>query len=402
MQVLFLIFVLAASVFSHPSEKKGEKTQYEFSADVGQMMKILINSLYSNKDIFLRELISNCADAMNKVKYESTTNPAILGEGDAAKLDITLIPDEDEDTLTIIDRGIGMNRDELITNLGTLAQSGTLRFLEASTSNVSSSQDLIGQFGVGFYSAFLVAKKVEVRSKRYNESQYIWTSNGETSFSIEEDLDGEDLKRGTSVKLFLNEFIYANTTKIRDIANKFSEFIDFPIYLRVEEDSKGKSHYKEPKRKKKGKDADDDLDIEIPDYKYEHINTNKAIWLRDPKEVKEDEYKEFFKSVSLGAGDDPLDWSHFHHTVDCDFRTILYIPKKPPSGSLGAGGGGVSQSSGGSRLSKLKLYIKRVLITEDLEDFLPRYMEFVRGVVDSDDLPLNVSREMLQESKTLK
>lgn len=140
----FHIFLLFTSLRNSPSEKKGEKTQYEFSADVGQMMKILINSLYSNKDIFLRELISNCADAMNKVKYESTTNPAILGEGDAAKLDITLIPDEDEDTLTIIDRGIGMNRDELITNLGTLAQSGTLRFLEASTSNVSSSQDLIG------------------------------------------------------------------------------------------------------------------------------------------------------------------------------------------------------------------------------------------------------------------
>lgn len=353
-------------------------------------MKLIIHSLYSNKEIFLRELISNCADALNKVKVEATVDPSILGEGDMSKLEITVIPDEDAETLTIIDTGIGMDRDELIQNLGTVAHSGTFKFFEA-VANGTMDADFIGQFGVGFYSAFLVAEKVVVTSRRYNSTQNIWTSTGTSSYSIEEDKSGEDLKRGTKVMLYLKEkeTQYANTTRVKDIIMKYSQFIDFPIYLRVEQES---NDYRTEKTDED--EPEPELEYVEPTYNYEYVNQEPAIWLRDPnEEISDGDYIAFFHTIAPEFNEDPRIWTHFHQTIDCNFKAILYIPGSIPK---------MGYSIGDTRYTNLRLYIKRVLITEKLEGFLPRYFNFVRGVVDSDDLPLNVSREMLQETKDMK
>jgi heat shock protein beta len=330
-----IIFLFFGFILSDEPESK-----FEFNTDVSRLMKILINSLYSNKEIFLRELISNAADALNKVKYENQTNPEIMLEGEFSKMDITIIPDEDSGTLAIVDRGIGMNREELITNLGTVAQSGTLKFLLASENNASA-QDLIGQFGVGFYSCFLVAKKVVVQSKRYNEKQYIWTSEGSNGFTVEEDKSGENLGRGTKVTLYMNDEVqylqYSNTTRIRDIANKYSQFIDFPIYLRVEQEDKYKSH---SNRRHDDDDDDDDegddtleeLEYVAPTYRHEHINLNKAIWLRDPDDENENlmdkDYIDFFKEIAGEFKEDPINFIHFHQVFYFFFVVLISIHKK--------------------------------------------------------------------------
>eukprot|EP00770_Monocercomonoides_exilis_P012699 MONOS_12642.1-p1 / transcript=MONOS_12642.1 / gene=MONOS_12642 / organism=Monocercomonoides_exilis_PA203 / gene_product=heat shock protein Hsp90, cytosolic protein / transcript_product=heat shock protein Hsp90, cytosolic protein / location=Mono_scaffold00713:17573-20123(-) / protein_length=833 / sequence_SO=supercontig / SO=protein_coding / is_pseudo=false len=380
-------------VMSEGSEVKesSDVTSIEFSADISRLMKLIVNSLYSNKEIFLRELISNCADALNKVKIESQVNPEVLGEGDMAKLEITVIPDEDEETLTIIDTGIGMDKDELIQNLGTVAHSGTFKFFEA-VANGTMDADLIGQFGVGFYSSYLVADKVVVTSKRHNSTQNIWTSTGTSSFTVEEDTKGENLHRGTKVKLFLKEkeIQYANTTRVRDIIMKYSQFIDFPIFLRVEQEDK---NYRSA--------SDDDEDNPEPDleyvepvYEYEHVNLEPAIWLRDPnEEIADGDYIAFFHTIAPEFAEDPRIWTHFHQTIDCDFKSILFIPGSIPK---------LGFAANDRRFTHIRLYIHRVLITEQLENFLPRYLNFVRGVVDSEDLPLNVSREMLQETKAMR
>lgn len=395
MRWAFVLLLLLTQCTEVKDEDKN-KSRFEFNTDVSRLMKIIVNSLYSNKEIFLRELISNCADAMNKVIYLNQTEPAIMLEGNNSKLDITIEPDEDENTLVIRDRGIGMSREELIKNLGTVAKSGTLKFLEDAKEGTNVTE-LIGQFGVGFYSAFLVATKVVVTSKRYNEKQYVWTSVDAKSFTVEEDTTGEDLGRGTKITLFLNDIQYSNTTRVKDICRKYSQFIDFPIYLRVEQEDKSSR----PKKKKDDDDddsgADEVVDLREPVYEYEHINLHKAIWLRDPDTEKESltasEYIDFYKEVAAEYKEDPLKYVHFHQTVDVDFRCILYLPDEQPK---------MEKNANNKYITRLRLYIKRVLITEEFEDFLPRYLNFVRGVIDSDDLPLNVSREMLQESRTLR
>lgn len=395
---MFLTAILLLLGFGSLTQAEDLGETHEFTTDVSKMMKILINSLYSNKDIFLRELISNAADALNKVRFQSLTDKEILGEGEHAKLDIRIIPDQDEKTLTIIDRGIGMNKTELITNLGTLAHSGTQRFLEG-VENGTSAVDLIGQFGVGFYSAFLVADKVTVTSKRKGGKQHIWVSDNAKSFEVTEDTSGVDLFRGTKITLKLNDKKYADPKRIKELALHYSEFVDFPIYVRMERDlndpeQKRRAEEEEARMEDEDEDEDDDykprgeISYTTEDgriFDFIHVNPHKAIWLRDPKTVKRHEYVDFFRSLTRDYTSEPLTWQHFSAEGDVGFRSILYIPAEPPRDS-----------------SAVKLYVHRVLISEEFDNFLPRYLSFIRGIVDSDELDLNVSREMLQESRTMR
>lgn len=422
-------------------------------------MKLIVNSLYSNPEIFLRELISNCADAMNKVKIEAETNPEILGEGEMSELNIRIIPDEDEETLTIIDRGIGMSKDELITNLGTIAHSGTLKFFEA-LSNNSKENDLIGEFGVGFYSSFLVADRVDVTSRRYNTSQYIWSSVDAKSFTISEDKNGEDLKRGTKVKLYLKDARYGNSSIVKALVQKYSQFVNFPIFVRFEKEDEYRYEQRMEMEEKifKGENLDDIKETELqydafgnpiinedalkePEYEFIQVNEQSAIWTRDPNSTKiedfvsQNEYEDFFHSVTYNAyrPDPPLAILHYHsgkEKGEIKYQTLLYVPPRIPPGR--------NQYSI-SRFSFLRLYVKKVLVTEELVDFLPDYLTYFRGVLEIEDLReplfegsatskgeqekereerkkakgedpteadnsilLNVSREMLQQSESLK
>ncbi|KAH7830474.1 putative endoplasmin [Monocercomonoides exilis] len=374
---------------------------YEFTTDVSKMMKILINSLYSNKDIFLRELISNAADALNKVRFQALTDKDILGEGDNAKLDIRIIPDPEENTIAVVDRGIGMNETELIQNLGTIAHSGTQRFLDG-VENGTSAVDLIGQFGVGFYSSFLVADKVVVTSKRKGDKQHVWVSDNAQSFEVYPDTSGTDLFRGTKVVLHLRDETYSDAKKIKELALHYSEFVDFPIYVRMERDMNDPEAQKRAAKQEEEEEEDEDEEKprgetsytteEGKVYDFVHVNPRKAIWLRDPKTVSESDYVEFFRSLTRDYTGNPLTWTHFSAEGDVGFRSILYIPEDMPP----------VDTSDNAKNSAVKLYVHRVLITEEFDAFIPRYLAFVRGLVDSDDLQLNVSRETLQESKTLR
>eukprot|EP00736_Rhodelphis_marinus_P004273 Rmarinus@m.2614 len=404
-----------------PSEKIGSVTselageKHEFQAEVHRLMDIIINSLYSNRDIFLRELISNASDALDKLRFMSLTDASVLGEGDTAHLEIRISADEEAGTLTIRDRGIGMTRDDLINNLGTIARSGTSAFLD----KVSDGGDisLIGQFGVGFYSAFLVADRVRVTSKHNDDDkQWIWESGAEDSFSIAEDSDGEPLGRGTSITLFLKEDAqeYMEQDKLREIVGRYSEFINFPIYLWVSEEVEVEVPVEDESDDDVEEvvldddegdeidieDVEDDSDDDEPkmktiketQWKWEHVNENKAIWTRDPSEIEEDEYVSFYQALSK-TEDSPMRYSHFKAEGEVEFRSILFIPTEPPYDMF---------DNYYSKGTGIKLYVRRVLITDEFEDLMPKYLNFVRGVVDSDDLPINVSRETLQESRILK
>ncbi|KAH7826183.1 putative heat shock protein 90 [Monocercomonoides exilis] len=452
---LFIALTIFAASCASP-EKKTTKienvTRVEFSADIARLMKLIVNSLYSNKEIFLRELISNSADALSKVKFEAKTNPAILGEGEMQKLEIHIIPDEDEQTLTIIDTGIGMSREELIQNLGTIAHSGTLQFFEKA-SNGSKDNDLIGQFGVGFYSAFLVADRVSVTSKRYNTTQNIWSSLDAQSYTIQEDTTGEDLGRGTKVKLYLKDPRFANSSIIQKLIQKYSQFVNYPIFVRFEKEDQwtyerkmkeDQRAYEEAERKwyeqfhphekleETEKFDDENYNDEVPESVYEErqVNLLPPIWTRNPATgrdedfVSREEYEDFFITVTNGAyrPDYPLSHLHLHNEDEIKFKTLLYIPPKLPAGRT---------HFSIARISPLRLYVKKVLVTEELVDFLPDYLTWARGVVEIEDLrdpliapkegeeqeqktkdktdeeadesiALNVSREMLQESKALK
>jgi heat shock protein beta len=303
-------------VFSFICGSKKEEENFSFEADVSKVMNIIINSLYSNKDIFLRELISNAADALTKVRFLSLTNKTVLGTGDSAKLDIRIIVDEEAKTVTIIDRGIGMSRQELIDNLGTIAHSGTQRFLD-STSNGTEAVDVIGQFGVGFYSSFLVAQKVKVVSKPLGGGpQHVWVSSNAQSFEVSEDKSGVDLVRGTKIILYLRDSTYANTSRIRDLAMHYSEFVDFPIYVRVPRDSK------EAKKKREEEEDEDEDEEEAKTepsyvgedgtvYDFVHVNAQKAIWLRDQRTITDDDYIHFYRSITRDYKETPIHWSHF-------------------------------------------------------------------------------------------
>ncbi|GLI59667.1 hypothetical protein VaNZ11_001606 [Volvox africanus] len=390
--------------------------EFAFQAEVSRLMDIIINSLYSNKDIFLRELISNASDALDKIRFLSLTDKAQLGEGETANLEIKIWLDDVNKTLYIRDRGIGMTKDDLIKNLGTIAKSGTSAFLEQMQKG--GDMNLIGQFGVGFYSVYLVADYVEVISKHNDDTQYIWASTADGSFSISEDKENEQLGRGTLIKIHLKEEAqeYATEAKLKELVQRYSEFINFPIYLQtekevevpVEEEAEEAKEDKEEEAEEAEEEdegaEDDEQETKEEEEKpkatrkekrveWDLLNDNKAIWLRKPSEVTDEEYQKFYKAVSKDYSD-ALSYTHFRAEGDVEFRSILYIPSISPYDFYDKY---YEKAQNG-----LKLYVRRVFISDDMKELIPRYLSFVKGIVDSDTLPLNVSREMLQQEAALK
>ncbi|CAI9296438.1 unnamed protein product [Lactuca saligna] len=388
--------------------------KFEFQAEVSRLMDIIINSLYSNKDIFLREIISNASDALDKIRFLSLTDKEVLGEGDDTKLEIQIKLDKEKKILSIRDRGVGMTKEDLIKNLGTIAKSGTSAFVEKM--QTSGDLNLIGQFGVGFYSVYLVADYVEVISKHNDDKQYVWESKADGAFAVSEDTYNEPLGRGTEIRLHLREEAgeYLEESKLKDLVKKYSEFINFPIYLWAtkevdvevpadEDDSTDDEEKPESTDGDEEKEEEDSEDEQKPKtktikektFEWERLNDVKAIWLRSPKEVTEEEYTKFYHSLAKDFGDEkPMAWSHFNAEGDVEFKAVLFVPPKAPHD--------LYESYYNSNKSNLKLYVRRVFISDEFDELLPKYLMFLMGLVDSDTLPLNVSREMLQQHSSLK
>ncbi len=344
----------------------------EFQAEVNQLLKLMIHSLYSNKEIFLRELISNASDACDKLRFEAVANDA-LNEGDQ-ELSITIGYDADAHTVTISDNGIGMDRDEVITNIGTIAKSGTKQFLDALTGDQKEDARLIGQFGVGFYSAFVVADKVTLVTRKAGDAAangVKWESEATGSYQLEQI---EVPTKGTSVTLHLREDAheFADNWRLRGIIKKYSDHITFPIMML-------EVIHADP----------DDEEAEKKEPALEKVNDASALWTRARNDISEDEYKSFYKQVS-NDWEDPLDWSHNRVEGKYEYTSLLYIPKNAPFDLYDA-----QQQHG------IKLYAQRVFIMDEADKLMPRYLRFIRGLVDSSDLPLNVSREILQSNKVV-
>lgn len=346
--------------------------KHTFQTEVNQLLDLMIHSLYSNKEIFLRELVSNASDALDKLQYLTLTDDKLKTLDFTPKIDITF--DNKKNILTISDSGIGMNEQDLIENLGTIAKSGTKNFLSKLSGDKKKDSALIGQFGVGFYSAFMVANKIIVTTKKAGETQgYAWISNGSGEFEIEK---CEKESYGSEIKLYLkeDEKEWTSRWRIEEVIKKYSDHIPFPIFL----------HYTETKSEGKG-----DSKKEVIEQKNEQINKASALWRISKKDLKEEEYKEFYKNLSYDSND-PLSWIHTKVEGTLEYTTLFYIPQNAPFDLYR-----VDYKSG------VKLYVKRVFITDDDKELLPSYLRFVRGIIDSEDLPLNVSREILQQNRIL-
>jgi len=353
-------------------------SQQQFQTEVSQLLQLIVHSLYSHPEIFLRELISNSSDALDKLRYLTLADDkykALVGTAiDSPRIDLDL--DEANKTLTISDTGIGMNEEDLVSHLGTIARSGTKNFLAQLSGDARKDSNLIGQFGVGFYSVFMVADKVEVTTRKAGEDKtYKWTSDGKSGFDIEE-VSGESARKsaGTTVLIHFNDegAQYANSWRLQEIVKKYSNHIAFPIFL-----TNDKSEWNEEKKES------------IKTRVTEQVNAASAMWRRSKSELKDEDYKEFYKSIT-GDWEDPLFWFHTRAEGSLEYVTLFFIPAKAPTDLYQA------DYKGG-----IKLYVKRVFIMDDSRELLPQYLRFVRGVIDSEDLPLNVSREILQQNKIL-
>jgi len=348
----------------------------EFQTEVSQLLQLIIHSLYSHPEIFLRELISNSSDALDKLRHLTVVDDGYKSLPFDPRIDLTL--DEASHTLTISDTGIGMNADDLVAHLGTIARSGTKNFLSQLSGDARKDSNLIGQFGVGFYSAFMVADKVEVTSRKAGEDQtWRWTSDGKTGFDLEPVEPGSPEARtvaGTSVLLHLNEEgkQYANSWRLREIVKKYSNHIAFPIFLTYD-----KPEWNEEEKKS------------IKTRTTEQVNAASALWRRSKSELTDEDYKELYKSIS-GDPEDPLFWFHTRAEGNLEYTTLFFIPSHAPFDLYQA-----------DYKPGVKLYVKRVFIMDDSKDLLPTYLRFVRGIIDSEDLPLNVSREILQQNRVL-
>lgn len=353
---------------------KAAKETLEFQTEARQILHLMTHSLYSNKEIFLRELISNASDACDKLRFEALAD-AELYQGDS-ELKITVDFDKDAKTVTIRDNGIGMTREEVIENIGTIASSGTRKFLDKLTGDQAKDSQMIGQFGVGFYSSFIVADKVTLTTRRAgaaaNEAVR-WESDGQGSFTLE-NTDKET--RGTEVVVHLkdDEIEFADNFRLRHIIKQYSDHISLPVMM-LESDFGTKDDEGEDKKDK------------VPEY--ERVNSAAALWARDRKDIKDEEYKEFYKQVSMDF-EEPLSWAHNKVEGNQSYTSLLYIPKNPPFDMYER-----------DHKRGVKLYVKRIFIMDDAEQLMPTYLRFIKGVIDSDDLPLNVSREILQKNKTI-
>ncbi len=347
-------------------------SNHKFQTEVDQLLKLIIHSLYSHKEIFLRELVSNSSDALDKLKYLTLTDESFKSLEFDPKIDITF--DEGAKTLTISDTGIGMNKDDLKTNLGTIARSGTKNFVDMLTGDSKKDSNLIGQFGVGFYSSYMVADKVEVVSQKAGEKDaFKWTSDGKSGYKIDETKkDGH----GTDLILYLNEEgnKYANKWEIQNIVKKYSNHLSFPIYL----------HYEEVNTEGEGEKKK-----ETVENKTDQINAGSAFWKKTKSSLKKKDYNEFYKSIAVDY-EDPILHIHTQAEGTLDYTTLFYVPKNPPFDLFNP-----------DFQPGVKLYVKRVFITDDDKELMPTYLRFIRGVIDTEDLPLNVSREILQKNRVL-